>query len=537
MAIGQTSYELTPEEVNWGICCSGSGPYVLVSQNATEHGFWLYKRDASGVLQQILAKWTPTVYPVVGTNRWFGYRTSCWYDKAGKKLDIIVSAYHDTALNQGAVWFLEWPDSGAVAGDMVERSKIVGSAGDKLGLRLAIADGRAMALADAAGSDLVRFYSRNPSTNVWTLDRSAGYQGVTTQIQLELWSPSADGGVVWGVIGQRDYSGGTHTGRVSIVKSTGPGNTWSDPQQLDSDAANANYGRGCAIGPGVDGAGTIITSDNDIPRANYRGVSVFNLVSGTWTKVGDISDTISFECISCQVGYNLLSFGDNSHTKGGDTRVGAANVTIATGGSWDDLGGDPTYYLQPTTHQAVEDGTWDQSIYICQEENRARVGYGSTGWDVIGSGVGRVIEYEGDADWPLAPTDHGARLPLPSVNLDLVSTEAPLSRIVLINCYPEHGESRVKAGAILHLTVASLDNVALATTTKVYIAIDGGQEELVYDQGGTGFQAGWNGSGSSATVQQSPGSGVNDELVLAIDKTADYPSEAEVTVFVEAATA
>jgi hypothetical protein len=129
-----------------------------------------------------------------------------------------------------------------------------------------------------------------------------------------------------------------------------------------------------------------------------------------------------------------------------------------------------------------------------------------------------------------------ARVQVPSGYLDLVSTAAPINRIVLISTYPESGEGNVPANAILLGTIASLDNVALATTTKIYVAINDEDEELVYDQGGTGFQTGWDGAGSSATVQQSPGSGVNDELVYAIDRTTDYPSEARVTVRVEAST-
>jgi hypothetical protein len=140
------------------------------------------------------------------------------------------------------------------------------------------------------------------------------------------------------------------------------------------------------------------------------------------------------------------------------------------------------------------------------------------------------------AIWAASPLPPAARVQVPSGYLDLVSTAAPINRIVLISTYPESGEGNVPANAILLGTIASLDNVALATTTKIYVAINDEDEELVYDQGGTGFQTGWDGAGSSATVQQSPGSGVNDELVYAIDRTTDYPSEARVTVRVEAST-
>jgi hypothetical protein len=139
--------------------------------------------------------------------------------------------------------------------------------------------------------------------------------------------------------------------------------------------------------------------------------------------------------------------------------------------------------------------------------------------------------------WGPTPLALGVRVPSPTSYLDLVASSAPNERIVLISTYPEEGEGRVSADAVLHGTIASLDNVALAATAKIYVTIDGGLEELVYDQGGTGFQTGWDGAGSSATVRQSPGSGVNDELVYAIDRTTSYPSRALITVRVEASTA
>jgi hypothetical protein len=160
---------------------------------------------------------------------------------------------------------------------------------------------------------------------------------------------------------------------------------------------------------------------------------------------------------------------------------------------------------------------------------------GST-WTEISAATLSISTWGSGGVWAAPALADPVRVALPEANLDLVSTETPLDRVVLINCYPEGGEGDVPADAILYGTIASLDNVALATSTKIYVKIDNGEEELVYDQGGTGFQAGWAGAGSAVTVQQSPGSGVNDELVYAIDRTTDYPSEARVTVRVEAST-
>ena len=129
-----------------------------------------------------------------------------------------------------------------------------------------------------------------------------------------------------------------------------------------------------------------------------------------------------------------------------------------------------------------------------------------------------------------------ARVQLPGGYLDLFSSNAPAARIALINCIPEDTETGVKVGALLRGTVVSLDNLALAATTKLYVSINGAAEVLAYDQAGGGFQAGWDGALSSVTIQASPGSGVNDELVYVIHRTTAFPSQTIVTVRAEAET-
>lgn len=126
----------------------------------------------------------------------------------------------------------------------------------------------------------------------------------------------------------------------------------------------------------------------------------------------------------------------------------------------------------------------------------------------------------------------GFRTPLGALYIDELRDLTVGTGILLINCVPEANETDVAHDALLHMRIVSLDNVALNATTKVYITRSSDQtRRLAYDQAAGGFQAPYNGALSLATAQASPGSGVDDELILCIDGTAAFTSLE--TLFVE----
>jgi hypothetical protein len=98
-------------------------------------------------------------------------------------------------------------------------------------------------------------------------------------------------------------------------------------------------------------------------------------------------------------------------------------------------------------------------------------------------------------------------------------------QILAINMVPEDGETGVPIEELVRLHVVSLGALPLDATTKVYITR--GSEairRLVYDLDAGGFQTPYDGTHSTATIVQSPGSTVDDELWLQIDFTGLYTS-------------
>jgi phage tail-like protein len=190
-----------------------------------------------------------------------------------------------------------------------------------------------------------------------------------------------------------------------------------------------------------------------------------------------------------------------------------------------------TYWTRSTAAELSEDyraGYWLASLYYPRYTDAGDVrptSYGA-GYqcpiDVLGYGYAD--------EEPLYPV----RVQVPRSYLDHVESDAPTGRIALINTIPQNAETNVRDHVNIRLTIASLDNQALDTDALVYVRINQGAKVLAYDQAGSGFQSGWDGSASLATVQQSPGSSVNDELVLSIDPTSDFASQARVDVYVEA---
>ena len=115
-------------------------------------------------------------------------------------------------------------------------------------------------------------------------------------------------------------------------------------------------------------------------------------------------------------------------------------------------------------------------------------------------------------------------------NLHYDDTSAALD---LINTVPEHNETAVLTDTDIRLQIVAY-NLALSNLTKVWITIGSGARELVYDEAGTGFAAGWNGTNSSYTLKQSVGSSLLDEGWLVIDRTTDLPPDTLILVEVQA---
>lgn len=104
--------------------------------------------------------------------------------------------------------------------------------------------------------------------------------------------------------------------------------------------------------------------------------------------------------------------------------------------------------------------------------------------------------------------------------------------IAVINTMPADDESNVKADWPVQLQIVSLVNTALDPSAKVYFfSTLNGTRALVYDQAAGGFQTGYSGT---ATVRKSPGSGVDDELVLSIQPAVAFDSLDCIVVEVEA---
>uniref|UniRef100_A0A6M3X744 Putative tail protein n=1 Tax=viral metagenome TaxID=1070528 RepID=A0A6M3X744_9ZZZZ len=104
-------------------------------------------------------------------------------------------------------------------------------------------------------------------------------------------------------------------------------------------------------------------------------------------------------------------------------------------------------------------------------------------------------------------------------NLEYIN---PADRGAVINCIPGGGETDVAKDVAIYLHLVSFENAALGGDARVYITPSStGVQTLAYDQGAGGFQAGFSGI---ATVRQSPGAVVDDELVLVFQRSTSFAS-------------
>lgn len=127
------------------------------------------------------------------------------------------------------------------------------------------------------------------------------------------------------------------------------------------------------------------------------------------------------------------------------------------------------------------------------------------------------------------------RVPAPALYIDeLYRIESP-EHIAVLNAMPQDDETDVPIDEPIRLHIVSFDNQALNATAKVWVTRSTDQlRVLAYDQAAGGFQPGYSGIRSSATVQASPDSGVNDELLLVIHQETDFTSLETILVEVEA---
>jgi len=121
------------------------------------------------------------------------------------------------------------------------------------------------------------------------------------------------------------------------------------------------------------------------------------------------------------------------------------------------------------------------------------------------------------------------KVPLGSLYIDnLVGSD--VDDIILINCMPQNEELAVESAQAVNLTIISTRGAVIDSDAKVEIQ-ENGVKVTAYDESAGGFQTGFSGT---ATRKASPGSGVNDELWLVIQRTAPWLSQATVYVFVTA---
>ena len=127
------------------------------------------------------------------------------------------------------------------------------------------------------------------------------------------------------------------------------------------------------------------------------------------------------------------------------------------------------------------------------------------------------------------------RVPLGSLLVDHNRLSDVVPELLVINEIPQEDETGVPLDAIVYMTAVCIQAEAI-NRMQVWIADlgDTGVLELAYDLNAGGFQAGYSGT---ASLQASPGSGVNDELALAIARAARFTSQSSIRVEVYVTTA
>ena len=385
------------------------------------------------------------------------------------------------------------------------------------------------------------------------------------------------------IIGAQDSRGPGHeqnAGAAYIF--TESGGVWSEQQKLAGDALfNAAFGYSvdiddendrCAVGQIYD-------------AGSHGKIRIYARAAGVWALEGTFTATANtWFSASIDLRNDLLAVGAPG-PQGAfwpDNRYGDVVVYKRVGGSWAEYGTilhtnknnfgssvqlyGTTYILISEPGATVDGKANGGVVYLYQDQGsgsyslvdtlsasdvaaseRCGYGYGPTGVAVsesvpraaMAGGVASTgVEEAYTFDLPALAVALNFRSPLGALYVDELRDLTIGTGLILINCVPEADETDVAHDQLLHLVIASLDNVAVDATVKVYITRSSDQvRRLAYDQAAGGFQAPYNGALSLATAQASPGSGVNDELELQIDCTVSFSSLETVLVEVEASSA
>ena len=385
-----TRYQGTNAMTEWGAGLDASGPYVVVgNMNVWNHGWWLYKRE-NGVLVEKIYNYTPTIYVPTWGGAYYGCRVGCYYRKEFDELLIIVGAVHDGADTHGRVYFYSYTDSGGV----VERGYFEPAtvSGARLGRAVAIGDGYAMASAQT-DSGYIAFFSES-SRNVWQLDAYDAYPGANDAStygmgELSIWK---HGPTSFGIIGRPVGNVGATllklNDRSVLFNKTGIG------------------GNAVAVGPGRDGNGTAIMGNNIIYD---RGIYIIDRIDDdTWEERGFIDsypDNATMQYASA-VGYNCILWGWQLNI--GGKVVGVVDIVQTENGDWPLSGNPPTgtpqWYTYPKKDPLhdPDNGTTDRAISISYQDG-GLVRFVVGGRWYPGNGIGSIVEYQAELDFPYPP--------------------------------------------------------------------------------------------------------------------------------------
>jgi len=420
----------------WGYSVCSNGRYIVVCSNAPRLAIWVWRRNDAGIPQLLLQTYTP-VTPSVEA---YITTCACWYNEVEARLEIALGTPGDSNPTRkcGSVLFMDWPDSGTVAGDMNELGLVSADLVDQfdpqgIGQGVAMCNGRCIALGLSAGKSAL-FISR--TGDVWSVDKL----DTTTYDRwwnfdspgVELTQHPTEPGSVVGVISCAYY--GTY-GAHFVVKSTGPGDTWSDLARLDGNEGGGTWytGRTGCIGPGANGNLTVVGEW----RQNPEGFAIWNRdpadpTDMTWIYEGAVKCNNRQLPYGLVVGYNFIAGGEN-YTYLGVGRVGPINATVFDGpvpGAWAINEFAEFYTAGPGYHVNEDSILHPNGMAISyQEGGIVRVIAGCYNFNPTypaGTVTGGFTEYNGDDDWPSPPTTPPVAVPTPVDGATDVSVEASL---------------------------------------------------------------------------------------------------------------
>ena len=121
------------------------------------------------------------------------------------------------------------------------------------------------------------------------------------------------------------------------------------------------------------------------------------------------------------------------------------------------------------------------------------------------------------------------RAPMPGLYVDDVRYSDPVDYYAIYNMVPDDTENDVAIDSPVSLVIGSVAAGALGDVIVRILRTASGLLETVYTTGG-GFDVAYPGT---ATVRQSPGSAVNDELVVSFTPVVPFASEDTIVIFID----